>query len=103
MGKIERVIRLDKKIKEMLTYANKSFENIKIEKINEKNIESIADKVNDFLLFISALKEPCCTINRAIKIKRKIEKRIEERMKGKFFNSSYTIHSIDENDYIAYL
>lgn len=87
----------------MLEFAGKigDIDSIGFLKVDEKNVGHLTKHFSNFpyfVVFVSSLKQPCCTITRAIKMKREIEKNIG----NKIFYSTFATHALDENDYIVY-
>ena len=99
MEEIIEFIKNHEKTMEMLRYADKKIDDIIIKEIDNSFFKN-SENVKDFILFISSTKEPCCTIIRAITIKRKIEKMFH---KNNVYYSAFTTHSTNENDYICYI
>ncbi len=99
MAHIDMFIRNHEKTKEMLNASGKNFEDLAIDEINDDFFMKVKN-VKDFVIFVSSIKEPCCTMIRALMFKRKIENMFH---KNGFYYSSFAIHSLNENDYICYV
>jgi hypothetical protein len=99
MAHIDMFIRNHERTKEMLNIAGKDAKDLIIDKITDDFFTKVKN-VKDFVIFVSSIKEPCCTTIRALMLKRKIENIFH---KNDIYYSSFVTHALNDEDYICYV
>jgi hypothetical protein len=97
----------DQKTKNMLEFFGNSKKDLNVILLNSSNLNNEFDKqpykeIKGFVVFVSSLIEPCCTITRGFVLKKEIENKLLE-VGNKLLYSDVAFHCFDNNDYLVFL